>query len=153
MVPVEKRDAATLIPLIKRHILPGTTIVSDCWKAYDCLPKEGFQHLKVNHSLNFVDPTTGAHSNTIESTWRHAKAVLPTYRRHKPFFAGYLAKYLFLKKCRQRGVDPTIAFFNAAGELFSPGKQYATKFQEGESEDEDDFLDDDDVFLPPGIDS
>lgn len=32
MVPVEKRDATTLLHVIKEWIKPGTTIISDCWK-------------------------------------------------------------------------------------------------------------------------
>jgi len=36
-VPVSDRSAATLIPIIKRWILPGTTVLSDCWKAYSSL--------------------------------------------------------------------------------------------------------------------
>ena len=33
--PVEDRTAETLIQLIKDWILPGTTIISDCWKSYN----------------------------------------------------------------------------------------------------------------------
>lgn len=60
LVPVDKRDKDTLIPLIKFWIYPGTTIISDC------LQDEGFQHLTVNHSATFKDPETGAHTNGIE---------------------------------------------------------------------------------------
>jgi hypothetical protein len=34
LVPVLNRRASTLLPLIKHFILPGTTILSDCWLAY-----------------------------------------------------------------------------------------------------------------------
>ena len=71
------RTANTLISIIKEHILPGTTIYSDCWKAYNSLNSECFSHLTVNHSVNFVDPETGTHTNTIESTWRALKKSLP----------------------------------------------------------------------------
>lgn len=47
MVPVEERSSAVLLPIIENWILPGTTIISDCWKAYDCLEDEGYRHLKV----------------------------------------------------------------------------------------------------------
>lgn len=44
---VEDRSANTLIPIIKKYILPGTTILSDCWKAYSSIESEGYQHLTV----------------------------------------------------------------------------------------------------------
>ena len=33
MIPVNNRKAKTLIPIIKKWILPGSIIHSDCWKA------------------------------------------------------------------------------------------------------------------------
>jgi len=69
LVPVAQRDKDTLLPIIRTHILPGTHVMSDMWKAYDCLKDEGYSHLTVNHSLNFVDPDTGAHTQRIENTW------------------------------------------------------------------------------------
>lgn len=41
MEPVACRNAEVLLEVIKRKIKPGTTIVSDCWKAYNCLNDEG----------------------------------------------------------------------------------------------------------------
>lgn len=48
------------------HTHTGTMVISDCWKAYNCLEKEGYQHLTVNHSYNFVGPKSKAHTNIIE---------------------------------------------------------------------------------------
>jgi hypothetical protein len=114
------RDRVTLIPIIKDWILPGTTIISDCWKPYDSLGDEGYQHLKVNHSITFKDPETGACTNSIESSWRHAKVVMPQYRRKKDFFPSHLAKYMFMKRCRALNLDPTVEFFRMAGQLYDP---------------------------------
>ena len=47
LVPVERRDRDTLLPIIRAHILPGTRVMSDLWKAYDCLTKRG---LRSSHS-------------------------------------------------------------------------------------------------------
>lgn len=110
LVPVDKRDRATLIPLIQKYIKPGTTIMSDCWRAYDVLSELDFAHLKVNRSINFVDPTTGAHTNTVESLWRHVKNRIPTYNRRNHYFADYLSKYMFLKRCKHDGLDETSEF-------------------------------------------
>lgn len=71
--PVPKRDAVTLMPIIHEMILPGTTIMSDMWAAYNGINNGGFAHLTVNHSYNFVDPTSGAHTQNIERLWRSAK--------------------------------------------------------------------------------
>ena len=63
-----QRDKGTLLPIIQAHILPGTCVMSEMQKAYDCLKDEGYTHLTVNYSLNFVDPDTGAHTQRIENT-------------------------------------------------------------------------------------
>jgi hypothetical protein len=47
------------------------------------LEDEGYTHLKVNHSVNYKDPETGAHTNTIEGSWLHAKKSLPEYGTKK----------------------------------------------------------------------
>lgn len=70
---VERRDRATLLPIILNEIEQGSSVHSDCWRAYSTLADHGYTHHTVNHSENFVDPTTGAHTQTIESLWRHVK--------------------------------------------------------------------------------
>ena len=77
LVPVEHMDKDTPIPIIQAPILPGICVMSDMWKAYDCLQDKGYNHLTVNHSLNFVDPGTGAHTQLIENT-RCSKDIIKT---------------------------------------------------------------------------
>ena len=64
-----QREKDTLLPIIRAHTLPGTCVMSNMWKAYDCLKDKGYTHLTVNHSLNFVDLDTGMHTQRIENTW------------------------------------------------------------------------------------
>ena len=81
----------TLVPLIKEQIAHGTTIISDCWKSYDCLNEEDFEHLTVNHSLNFVDPETGPHIQNIECLWWQIKCQLPdTLSKHHLLYVSTL---------------------------------------------------------------
>ena len=68
LVPVPDRSADTLTNIIHTWIEPQTTVISDCWAGYRLLSDEGYTHHTVNHTVDFVDPHTGAHTNTIEGT-------------------------------------------------------------------------------------
>ena len=92
---VANRSSATLIPLIKEHIAPGTTIISDCWKSYQCLSEEGFKHLTVDHSVTFKDIETGASTNVIEGLWSCVKRELPQSNRSKILFSSYLGEFMW----------------------------------------------------------
>ena len=111
IVAIPDRTSETLLGLIETWIEPGTLIISDCWKAYDRLNERDFEHATVNHSLHFVDPETGACTNTIESYWRHFKASLPEYNRQGDF-GGYIAMFMFRSICKIQGIDPFVKFLD-----------------------------------------
>jgi transposase-like protein len=115
-IPVENRDAATLMPLIHQWIRPETTIISDCWKAYNKLNKEGYKHLTVNHKYYFVDPNTYAHTNNIERSWRDARRSVPQYGRKREHMAGYFAEFLF-KRFHENIEDRLHHFLKAVSEV------------------------------------
>ena len=80
---VQRRNALTLLPIIRRAILPGTTIHSDDWGAYTQLQAQvpaAAVHDVVVHRYNFVDPVTGAHTQNIESCWNRLKAKIKERR-------------------------------------------------------------------------
>ena len=119
LVPVERRDKDTLLPIIRSHILPGTRVMSDLWRAYNCLNDEGSDHLTVNHSLNFVDPDTGAHTQGIENTWWGVKRGLPRTGTSKELFDGYLQDYMW----RQHyGKDPFGSIIKHIADLYEVRK-------------------------------
>lgn len=75
------RTKETLKEEIENYILPGTTIVSDCWKAYDFLDdSDDYTHLTVNHSKNFINPENYANTQTIERMWLELKQINIRYR-------------------------------------------------------------------------
>ncbi|XP_071093641.1 uncharacterized protein [Haliotis cracherodii] len=115
------RSAATLIPAIERHVAKGTTIITDCWKAYSSLGKIGYTHQTVNHSLNFKDPETGAHTNTIESTWRAVKnCAIPSSGTQKSLYDSYFVEYIFRKKYLSGAPDKFLAFLDAVKRVYTP---------------------------------
>ena len=73
MLSVPDRSAATLMPIIQGSIRPDTTIMSDMWRAYGGIAAMAYQHLTVNHQMNFVGPQTGAHTQNIQRSWKAAK--------------------------------------------------------------------------------
>ena len=74
MLCVPDRSAATLIPLIQHYVLPGSIVYSDEWAAYNILAHTPqYTHHTVNHSENFVNPTTGVHTQGIEGSWNIVK--------------------------------------------------------------------------------
>ena len=93
--PVGQSDRDTLLLIIRTHISPGTRVMSDMWKAYDCLKDEGYTHLTVNHSLNFVDPDSGAHTQRNENTWWGVKRSMPRTGTSKDLFESYLKEWLW----------------------------------------------------------
>ena len=93
MEVVPDRSAATLLPIIQAHTAPGTTIHSDQWRSYSAvatLPPVA-SHSTVNHSLHFVDPATGVHTQHIECYWARVKNKI---KRMKGCHAHEIPSYL-----------------------------------------------------------
>lgn len=102
-VSVPDRKAETLLPLIEDFIEPMSIIHSDCWKGYDRIDElDGcYVHQTVNHTQNFVDPSTGAHTQGVERMWREVKRPC---RRCEGIMAddieGYIAEYQWRYRCK-----------------------------------------------------
>ncbi|GFV23249.1 mitotic-spindle organizing protein 2A [Trichonephila clavipes] len=108
--------------VIREWILPGTTIISDCWRAYECLSDEGYRHLTVNHSLTFKDPETGAHTNAIEGTWSAIKRNLKGHTAHvEGQFDSYLAEYMWRRSNEHKMIDANFKdYLKAIARVYPP---------------------------------
>ncbi|XP_076034763.1 male abnormal protein mab-31-like [Oratosquilla oratoria] len=99
---VPRRNAETLTQCIKRSIRPGTTIISDLWKAYDgisLLDGYNYKHCTVNHSKNFVDPKTGANTQAVESMWHSLKMKKKRQGGiHRQMIDSYLCEFVWRKR-------------------------------------------------------
>ena len=73
----------------------------------------------VNHSYSFIDPNTGAHTNTIKRQWRELKRKVPVFGRRKKHFVGYLATVMLKMKYGdlKKRFD---VFINEAVKLYPP---------------------------------
>ncbi|GFW13383.1 DDE_Tnp_IS1595 domain-containing protein [Trichonephila clavipes] len=109
------------VKVIREWILPGTTIISDCWRAYECLSDEGYRHLAVNHSLTFKDPETGAHTNAIEGTWSAIKRNLKGHTAHvEGQFDSYLAEYMWRRSNEHKMIANFKDYLKAIARVYPP---------------------------------
>ena len=87
-----------IMNILKQNIKSGTTIISDCWKAYVSQGSEDFTHLTVNHYVNFVHPDFGANTNNNKSTCRSLKKSLPKNKtKKKNLYDSYFSHYCIKK--------------------------------------------------------
>jgi len=109
MVCVPDRSAATLMPFIIRFIKPETTIISDQWRAYLGIKNAGFQHYTVNHSRNFVDPETLAHTQNVERLWKSAKERNKRqFGTNRAMMNSYIAEFLWRNSLKNKDAFETI---------------------------------------------
>ena len=94
-VVVDNAKFETLLPVIKKKIMPDSIVYTDSLSSYDKLDVSGFTHYRINHSKEFTDRQN--YINGIQSFWNQAKRVLRKYngidRKSFP---------LFLKECEFR---------------------------------------------------
>jgi hypothetical protein len=110
-VPFSDRTTNTLMAVIDSWIVPGTTVISDCWGAHHNVEEQGYTHLTINQSVGFVDPHTGVPTNRIESCGKHPKVFVKPYNRKKDYIYD-MVHYMFAAKCRAENVDQFTKFLH-----------------------------------------
>ena len=114
---VSQRTALTLLPIMQQHVRPGTIIHSDEWASYrrvQSLPSVA-QHSTVNHSITFVDPITGTHTQNIESYWNRVKTKFKRMKGvHEEMLPSYLDEFMWRERHGRNARD---SLFNLIGHI------------------------------------
>lgn len=75
----ERRTGDVLVPFIRKHVAPGSILISDEWKGYTDELKNDYTVLSVNHAMEFGHITTldgvevQVNTNHIEREWREVR--------------------------------------------------------------------------------
>ena len=120
----KSRSRAVLLPVINDNCADGTIFCSDGWKVYVKLSENvdlaDTMNFAVNHTKNYVDPITGAHTQTIEGLWRHCKQFLPSYGLKPRDLDSYLSAFMWFRYVKQRNLDVLKHFFVCAAYSYVP---------------------------------
>ena len=69
-----------LLPIIQKHVVPGSTIYTDGLATNRCLSNKGHTHTTCNHSEGEYVPPDGTNTNTTENLWSNLKATFKVMR-------------------------------------------------------------------------
>ena len=93
MVTVPDTSAQILLMIMQRHLRSGTIVHSASWAAYRNVQqlRQVARHDMVNHSLNFVDPVTGTHTQNVESYWNRVNTKFMCMKGvHQSMLTSYM---------------------------------------------------------------
>lgn len=76
MIPDTQRE--TILPIIRKKIIPDSVVYTDSYGVYDILDVSEFHHFRINHTDTFVKQVHN-HINGIENFWNQAKRHLRRY--------------------------------------------------------------------------
>ena len=90
-------DGGILIPLIVKHVMPGTIIHTNNSLAYRCLTEAGFHHYTADHKEKFVSPIDKeVRMQKIKRLWRDIKEWCARPGNKVEYIHQYLGRYIFL---------------------------------------------------------
>ena len=108
---VRDRTQETIFPILRRAVLPGTLVWSDEYATYTGGPNRNtsqptplallgpYDHQWVNHTLHFIDPVTGAHTNSIEGSWALCKRKFKyMFGTPNSFLPSYLDEFIWRRR-------------------------------------------------------
>jgi len=88
---VRTATQATVLPVVKEHVLPASTIFTDELPIYNPLPKMGYVHKRIRHAQK-VYVQGDVHTNSVEGFWSLLKRGLSGV--YHSVSAKYLQNYI-----------------------------------------------------------
>jgi transposase len=105
-IAVRNARANTLMPHVRRRVLPSSVVYTDELRSYDSLKRSGYQHRRIHHAEQvYVSGTV--HTNTIEGFWSLTKrGIIGVYHAvSAKHLQGYLNEYAYRYNNRGKNGD------------------------------------------------
>ncbi len=102
---VEDVKAKTLLPVVREHVLPASTVYTDELHSYNTLAKgKRYDHRRIHHSSK-VYVMGDIHTNTVEGFWSLIKRGLGGvyHSVSQKYLQSYLDEYAFRYNRRDQG--------------------------------------------------
>src|SRR5215210_1999951 len=95
-IPVRNAKAASLMPHLRKRVLPKAVVYTDELRSYDGLKRARYQHKRIHHAEK-VYVSGDVHTNTIEGFWSLMKhGINGVYHAvSAKHLQGYLNEYTF----------------------------------------------------------
>lgn len=118
---VEVANKESLLSVVKEWILPGSTIISACWRVYDCISSDAFIDLSIIHGLIYKDIEVGGRTSSINTVWSKINRYLKANTNHvEGHFDSYLAEYMWRKMHNHSMNDKTFKeFLDAVSTIYA----------------------------------
>lgn len=93
---VENNTKKEFLKIISEWILPGSVVMSDCYKLYDCHSDQDFVHLCTANNLTFKPPFMNERNKAIDAARSTFEG--PLRNDFEVVFDSYLGEYIWRKK-------------------------------------------------------
>jgi len=101
---VRDTSAKSLVPFVRKHVVPGSVVYTDQWSGYNTISKgRRYIHRKINHANSYV--VGDIHTNSVEGLWSLIKrGIGGVYHSVSPeYLQTYLDEYTFRYNRRHEG--------------------------------------------------
>lgn len=118
---VDRRNADTLLPIIRNHCQRGSMIWSDQWASYNGIGSDddGLFHQSVNHSEQFISDM-GVHTQNIERYWGEIRLkIIKTMRGTSPdLLQSHLEELMYRSRSSRDYWELFESFLDASATIY-----------------------------------
>jgi hypothetical protein len=119
---IPERKKEVIVPIIQKHCLPGTVIITKDWAGYGHLEDLGYCHYILSKTQGFLDPNNAnLHHCNVKNAFNWLKYQIKSRNRSAVYLQEHILEWLWKKRTATRisSEDSTYALFKSALEILA----------------------------------